>query len=108
MGHNDRIAWGITNLQFDVQDLYVERLDRLALESMGLAPARPGQRADVFIRVPPFRESVFRAAVVRNELPVCDILQVWLDVADHPSRGASQAKEIWRQVLAPLAKESSA
>lgn len=27
IGHNDRIAWGITNLHFDVQDLYVERLD---------------------------------------------------------------------------------
>lgn len=27
VGHNDRIAWGITNLHFDVQDLYVERLD---------------------------------------------------------------------------------
>jgi penicillin amidase len=27
IGHNDRIAWGFTNLQFDVQDLYAERLD---------------------------------------------------------------------------------
>jgi len=27
VGHNDRIAWGITNLHFDVQDLYVERMD---------------------------------------------------------------------------------
>ena len=27
VGHNQRIAWGITNLQFDVQDLYVERMD---------------------------------------------------------------------------------
>jgi penicillin amidase len=27
VGHNQRIAWGITNLQFDVQDLYIERLD---------------------------------------------------------------------------------
>jgi len=27
VGHNERIAWGITNLQFDVQDLYIERLD---------------------------------------------------------------------------------
>ena len=26
-GHNDRIAWGVTNLGFDVQDLYIERLD---------------------------------------------------------------------------------
>jgi penicillin amidase len=27
IGHNQRIAWGITNLQFDVQDLYVEQFD---------------------------------------------------------------------------------
>lgn len=27
VGHNQRIAWGITNLEFDVQDLYVEKLD---------------------------------------------------------------------------------
>jgi penicillin amidase len=27
VGHNRRIAWGITNLQFDVQDLYIEKFD---------------------------------------------------------------------------------
>jgi len=59
------------------------------------------------VRVPSFRESIFRAAVVRHELPVCDVLQVWLDVADHPSRGASQAKEIWRRVLVPLWKHAA-
>ena len=26
-GHNDRIAWGLTNLGFDVQDLYMEKID---------------------------------------------------------------------------------
>ncbi len=32
LGHNDRIAWGMTNTAPDVQDLYVEKLD----------PAKPG------------------------------------------------------------------
>ena len=27
VGHNERIAWGVTNLGFDVQDLYSEKLD---------------------------------------------------------------------------------
>lgn len=27
LGHNDRIAWGATNLHFDAQDLYIERFD---------------------------------------------------------------------------------
>jgi len=26
-GHNQRIAWGITSLEFDAQDLYIEKLD---------------------------------------------------------------------------------
>ena len=26
-GHNERIAWGLTNLGFDVQDLYIEKID---------------------------------------------------------------------------------
>ncbi|MEP6961759.1 MAG: penicillin acylase family protein [Acidobacteriota bacterium] len=27
IGHNQRIAWGMTNLEFDMQDLYSERID---------------------------------------------------------------------------------
>ena len=27
IGHNDRIAWGVTNLGFDVEDLYAEKFD---------------------------------------------------------------------------------
>ncbi|HLY17315.1 MAG TPA: penicillin acylase family protein [Bryobacteraceae bacterium] len=27
VGHNQRIAWGVTNLHFDVQDLYIENFD---------------------------------------------------------------------------------
>ena len=27
IGHNQRIAWGVTNLGFDVQDLYLEKID---------------------------------------------------------------------------------
>lgn len=27
LGHNDRIAWGATNLGFDVQELYLEKID---------------------------------------------------------------------------------
>lgn len=27
IGHNQRIAWGVANLGFDVQDLYIERID---------------------------------------------------------------------------------
>lgn len=86
----------------------LERVDSSVLELLGLRPAHAGERSNVFIRVPAFRESVFRPAVMRDGVPVCDIVQVWLDVSDHPARGMRQGQEIWRRVLAPIWKRSRA
>lgn len=84
---------------------YIENLDREVLEHMGLSPEGAEQKPDVYARVPIFRESVFRGAVVRDGVPVADILQVWLDVSSHPSRGGAQADEIRRSTLAPIFEE---
>jgi hypothetical protein len=84
---------------------YLESLDRDVLSRMGLSPESAEQRPDVYVRIPAFRESVFRAAVVRNGVPVADILQVWLDVSSHPARGEAQADEIRHRVLAPIFEE---
>jgi len=87
------------------QYFYLESLDRKVLQHMGLSPEGAQQRPDVYVRVPSFRESVFRAAVVRQGVPVADILQVWLDVSSHPARGEAQAEEIRHRALAPLFEE---
>jgi hypothetical protein len=84
---------------------YLESLDREVLGRMGLSPEGAEQRPDVYVRIPAFRESVFRAAVVRDGVPVADILQVWLDVSSHPARGEAQAEEIRHRVLAPIFEE---
>lgn len=84
---------------------YLESLDRDVLSRMGLSPEGAEQRPDVYIRIPAFRESVFRAAVIRDGVPVADILQVWLDVSSHPARGEAQAEEIRHRVLAPIFEE---
>jgi hypothetical protein len=84
---------------------YLESLDREVLSRMGLSPERAEQRPDVYVRIPALRESVFRAAVVRDGVPVSDILQVWLDVSSHPARGEAQAEEIRHRVLAPIVEE---
>jgi len=84
---------------------YLESLDRDVLSRLGLSPEDAEQRPDVYVRIPAFRESVFRAAVVRNGVPVADILQVWLDVSSHPARGEAQADEIRHRVLAPIFEE---
>ena len=54
---------------------------------------------DVFVRMPISRESVFRGAVVREGVPVADILQIYLDVSAHPARGEAQAEDIRRRAL---------
>ena len=47
VGHNQRIAWGITNLEFDVQDLYVEKIDdRTAGISSAGRWSRPARSAN--------------------------------------------------------------
>jgi hypothetical protein len=81
--------------------LYLERMSQDVLESLGLSANGAEQHADIFIRIPGNRESVFRGAVLKDGMPSSDILQVWLDVAQHPSRGKEQADLIWRRILAP-------
>lgn len=82
--------------------LYLERLDHDVLQKLGLSVKDAGRRADAYVRVPSNKEAIFRAAVMREGLPVSDVLQVWLDASVHPARGREQADEIWRRVLKPL------
>jgi len=77
VGHNERIAWGLTNLHFDVQDLYVEKIDE-----------RTGQFQ--------FRGKVLQARSERELIPVKGARSVevanWVTVhgplwtADHQQR----------------------
>lgn len=82
--------------------IYLEELNSEAIERLGLQPAEGNKAPDVYMRIPWAPESVFRAAVERDGVPVSDILQVWLDVSSHPARGSAQAEQIRNKVLAPL------
>jgi hypothetical protein len=85
--------------------LYLERFDAALLKRWGLTMEGAEQRPDAYIRIPADPESVFRAAVSRDGVPAADILQVWLDVQQHPSRGKAAAAEIVRRVLGPLLRK---
>ena len=41
-------------------------------------------------------------AVRRDGVMVADVIQVWLDVLNHPTRGQEQAEHIFRKVLRAL------
>ena len=80
--------------------VYVDRLrpSRLA-DWKGLRLCAPGEAPDVIVRAAPAPQSVFRGAVNADGVAVCDVLQVWVDVAAHPSRGREQADLIRKRVL---------
>ena len=82
--------------------IYLERLDLDVIRRLGLSIEDADRRADAYIRVPANKEAVFRAAVIRDGLPVSDIVQVWLDVSTHAARGREQADELRKRVLGPL------
>ena len=86
--------------------LYVEKLNPQVLKRLGLSVEGAERAPDVRVRVPLFRESLFRAAVECDGVPVADIVQVWLDTSAFPARGAAQADELRSRVLAPLFMEA--
>ena len=64
-----------------------------------LALASPAEMPDLIVRQVLSPKSVFRGAIDADGLSVSDVIQVWLDVANHPSRGEEQADLIYEKVL---------
>jgi len=81
--------------------VYVDRLDADTSAAWpNVALAEPGEAADFIVRQAPARNAIFRGAVKQpNGVLASDVLQVWLDVASHPTRGKEQADLIRRRVL---------
>jgi hypothetical protein len=86
--------------------LYLERLNAEVVRDLGLSGKAEEAEADLYVRIPGNRESAFRGVVWKDGVPVSDILQVWLDVSQHPSRGKEQADLIWRRILSPALESS--
>ncbi len=84
--------------------LYVDEPNPELFQKLGLIPANVNEPVDVHVRIPSAKQGIFRAAVSCQDVPVCDILQVWLDVSMHPARGGAQADEIRSRALGPLFK----
>ena len=85
----------------------VRRMPRFNRASPGSNPWNalqpfPTEAPHVLLRVARFPESTFRGAVRRDGVMVADVIQVWLDVLNHPTRGREQAEHIFRKVLRPL------
>ena len=67
-----------------------------------LVAASPSEIPDLIVRQALSPKSAFRGAVHQDGLIVSDVIQVWLDVANHLSRGEEQADLIYEKVLLPV------
>ncbi len=66
VGHNARIAWGATNLGFDVQDLYAEKIDPQTGRYLFGGKVEQARSEEDFIRVKNARPVEFRQWVTRH------------------------------------------
>jgi hypothetical protein len=69
--------------------------------------AREGESPDLILQQPSFPQSLQRGTVLRDGIPVTDIIQTWLDVSAHPARGAEQAAELEHGILANVIGEDA-
>lgn len=91
---------GVGHVSGAIPHLYVRRLSPPGGAAWpGLVPSAPGERPHVILKQSRAPESLFRAAVRVGDVRVSDVVQVWLDVSAHPSRGAEQAEVLRRGVL---------
>lgn len=94
-------ALGLGHVRGAAPHLYVSAKARLPLNQVGVRRAALNENPDAWLRLPAAAESILRGAVDRDGVRAADVLQVWLDVSGHPSRGREQADYIWRRVLGP-------
>lgn len=88
--------------------VYVERIRPANLAAWkNLRPCEPGEPPDILLRQASAPESVFRGLVKPDGMASCDILQVWVDVSSHPSRGREQADLIRKRVLGKVIERKS-
>ena len=85
--------------------VYVERIQPSNLAAWkNLRQCELGERPDLILRQAPVPQSVFRGLVRPNGMAASDVLQVWVDVCSHPSRGGEQADLIRKRVLERVIK----
>lgn len=83
--------------------VYVHRMQPGTVAAWkNLRACAPGEPPELIVRQAPAPQSVFRGMVRPEGMAASDVLQVWVDVASHPSRGREQADLIHKRVLRRL------
>lgn len=101
--HSAADLLGLGHVSGVVPHLYVRRLlPPRGVHWPGVVPVGPGEPPQVVLKQASAPESLFRGAVRRGNVLVADVLQVWLDVSAHPTRGVEQAEVLRRGALSQV------
>jgi len=85
--------------------LYYSGEPSVLMEELQLVPSdKPA--APVVLLQPRHRRSVFGGVSRVDDVPVCDILQVYLDLYHLPDRGREQADFVYERMLGPLIRSA--
>jgi len=85
--------------------LYYAGEPSVLMEALQLVPS-DNPAAPVVLLQPRHRRSVFGGILRVDEVPVCDILQVYLDLYHLPDRGREQADFVYERSLGPLMRSA--
>ena len=69
---------------------------------LGLVPAESSSEANLFLVEPKYPRSLFGGGVIKGGIPVCDILQCYLDLYNLPDRGREQADFVFENTLTKI------
>ena len=72
-----------------------------------LVPSEEERKADLFLVEPKYPKSVFGGVLKKKEIPVCDILQCYLDLYYLPDRGREQAAIVYENIISQIIRSRS-
>lgn len=95
-------VYGIKHSSAASIHIYIRDSVDAVAHSLKLVPMERMDEADVFLVQPRYPASIFNGAQTISGIPVCDILQCYLDLFHLPDRGRQQADYIYDTVLSDV------
>jgi hypothetical protein len=104
-GHQAAVWYGVGHSSARSIHLYFLGSRHHIANALNLVPSGTTDDADLFLLEPKYRQCVFRARLERDEIPVCDIFQCYLDLFHLPDRGQEQANLIYETIITRILTE---
>jgi hypothetical protein len=98
-GHQAAAQYGIRHSSAKSIHIYFWGSRHSIAHALNLVPTGTTGEADLFLVEPKHRQSVFRGRLERDGIPVCDIMQCYLDLFHLADRGQEQANLFYDTII---------